>query len=200
MADILGAAAGSSMVMLVMMLVICFLNEIGMVKRAAVMEWGRVFLLCGIFAAIQYGTMVLMRFVLYGTENVYTLCDVAQHRLFDRFWTLPEHAAQYAITFSVVMMAVAGALLFQGIKKMTNTEMAKQGLVVFYLLPGCEFLLMPFGFGWIAVIVCAAFFAMAHLMKKQMKEARLPAALYYGAVVILGMMRFFGLLRFVMGV
>lgn len=198
MADIVGAAAGYGMICLVLMLMAAFLTEIHKLKRETLWDTGRVFLCCGLFAAGQYGIMVLIRMVLYGMENLNGFMDLVNHQTILWLYEMPENGSMYAITLSFVLMAVCGCFLFQGLKGAGGKEEADKGLMMFYLLPGMGWAFMP-GWGFlIALVISVAVFVLMKRMRPALRK--MPGWLYGGFCVLFAMLRCFMLFRWTMGV
>ena len=66
MADILGAAAGCGMMVLIMMLIFSFLVQIGVMKKETMAAAGRVFGRCGLFALGIDAAILLIAWVALG--------------------------------------------------------------------------------------------------------------------------------------
>ena len=83
MADILGAAAGYLMIVMIAGLMGCFLAEIRLLKKETVPECGRVCGLCGVFAVGEYLFMLLINTAVFGGGMSGDFVTVLQHSLFD---------------------------------------------------------------------------------------------------------------------
>lgn len=198
MADIIGAFAGCGMIFLIMMLVGNFLAEIHIIRRETILDMGRVLLCCGVFTAVQYGLMVLIRMVCFGMQDMLGFMDMVQHRAFYSFWDQPENTALYAITIAVVCTSVSGWLIFHSMKAGVGKGGAMKAVILFFLLPGMGWAFMPFWACWVAL----AFAILLCVLKKLrlLPLWKMPETLYGSLCVLFAMLRCFMLFRLVMGV
>lgn len=198
MADVMGAAAGYGMICLIGMLIAGFLTEIRKMQRETMTACGWVFLCCGLFAAAHYGIIMLIRVILYGAEDVNGLMDLVRHEGFARFYDLPEHAALYAMTASAAITAMAGCLVFFGVRQAVDGLCAKKVLILFYLLPGMGTAFLPLQGCLAALAFAIVLFLLCRFVR--FPKWKIPSFLLIIAVVLFSMIRFFVLFRWVMGV
>lgn len=198
MADVVGAAAGCGMLCLILMLIGGFLTEIHLIRRETLKGCGRVFLCCGLFAGAHYGIVALARAVLYGMQDMNGFMALVQHEAFARFYDLPENAAMYAITVSVMITAVSGCLLFFGIKGMAGSNRAMKALILFYLLPGMGSAFLPLGGCVWALVAAVILFVVCKCCR--LPKGKMPVWLYGSVFVLLAICRCFMLFRWTMGV
>ena len=160
MGHLLGAAAGSGMLVLVVMLVCRFFVECGWMKEETLHRAGRVFFTCGLVMAAEYGAMMLMRLAVYGDDgmNLMAAALEAEGGFAGIMGHLPPHGY---LTAWYLMMAAAG-LFINGAFKNSGDGAGRRALLFAYLLPGAEFGFFPvFGAApFIAAAACAVYFAL----------------------------------------
>ncbi|MBQ4639544.1 MAG: hypothetical protein IJB69_03390 [Clostridia bacterium] len=158
MADILGAAAGCGMMVLIMMLIFSFLVQIGVMKKETMAAAGRVFGRCGLFALGIDAAILLIAWVALGWEDVQSMKGLLCHGMFG--W-LSETAVPVHTFLQVqyMVMALSGLLCYAAFRKNGDEKSAMRGLNLFYLLPGMGIFFLPVSVGFIPLLIAGVLFA-----------------------------------------
>lgn len=198
MADLLGAAAGCGMLLLIGMLVGAFLCEIGRMKGHTLSGLGRAGAITGLFALLTYGVLLLMRLFLYGGGIGRELSDIVQHRGFNRlFYAQSLLPVQYALMFSWALLIAANMLLYRAFSQRAGEKTAGKAVALACMLPGMECCFLPlFGSG-IYLLLCAG----VYFLRKRLPldRLRISGGMMQGVVVVLGMVRCLILFRLMVG-
>lgn len=198
MADLLGAAASCGMVALVMALFCNFLVHVGAMNADRLKGYGWVFGACSLFAAAEYGLMMLFHVVRYGKEAMGSLAEIVHHPMFAGIFEHPAIPAHYYMAGAWLAAALAGCFLYAALRAQMKESNARSGVVWLYMLPGMEFAVMPAGAALWVLAVCAGLWL---IRKKLVFFAGKPCpAVPVGAAAVLGMMKAFILYGFVVGV
>lgn len=197
MADILGAAAGCGMMVMIVGLIGCFLKRISVIKAEVVKACLFVCSICGVFAVGEYGLMLLMEKGMYGTEAVSSFSDILRHGLFAHLLSsaVPVHTF---LQLQYIVMALSGMLIYAAAKTGADEQAAKKGTVLFYMLPGAELFFLPVSFGWVPLAAAAVVF----LLRKQFSFRRMTEndGVMTGMYAVFGIVKCLVLYRMVSGV
>ncbi len=155
MADILGAAAGCCMMVMVLMLVGTFLARIGVLTSEKVRLAGRVFGRCGLFSIGIYGLSFVLEWFLYGTDQLLMMEGMLRHGLFFHLYvyTAPAHAW---MQLQYMLMAFSGMMVYAAMHMEHGRKTAEKSLVFFYMLPGMAVCFLPSAVGFVPLLLAFA--------------------------------------------